>query len=130
MFILFGEKSVFIASEKDFRKDHPFISYFLEHMKGTIVESEPLLDKCVIIRYGTESMVKVSYEDYPNVSDKEIEDIFQKLNKQYNNILIRSKEVVFHFGSSKLTLSRLDYPNIDDTFITKIQKLLDDYCAV
>lgn len=130
MFILFGGKSVFIASEKDFRKDHPFISYFLENMKGTIVDSEPLSDKCVIIRYGTESMVKVSYEDYPNVSDKEIEDIFQKLNKQYNDILVRGKEVVLPFGRSKLTLSRLDYPNIDDTFIAKIQQLLNDYCAV
>jgi hypothetical protein len=75
-------------------------------------------------------MVKVSYDDYPDKSDKEIEAIFSNINNKYNENLRKEKEVVFHFGRSKLILSRLDYPNVNDVFITKIQKLLDDYCAV
>jgi hypothetical protein len=130
MLILFGKESLFVVSEKDFRKGHPFITYFCEAVSGYVVDKEPEIDKHVIIRYGNESMVKVSYEDYPGMSDKEIEDIFCKINNNYNEALIKEKEVIFHFGRSKLILSKLEYPNINNAFITKIQKLLDDYCGV
>lgn len=135
MFILFGKKSLFVVSEKDFRKDHPFIIYFCEALSGyvvdkSVIDKEPEMDKHVVIRYGNESMVKASYEDYPGLSDKEMEAIFCKINNNYNEALIKEKEVVFHFGRSKLVLSRLEYPNINYVFITKIQKLLDDYCGV
>lgn len=132
MIIQFGanKQSVYLVNNNDFRKGHPFIDYFCEKMNGTIVTEEPVVDRHLIIKHVGSSIIKASYQDYPNLSDRQIEDIFATLIDNFNKELKKSKEVLFRFGRSTLTLSKLDYPNINDDFINTVQHLLDDYCTV